>query len=156
MSREHMSVGQVADRSGFSASSLRFYERSGLITATRNAGGHRRFEPDVLRRLAFIRAAQHVGLSLEEIRAALDALPSSRTPTKADWARISRGWHARLDAQIEALTALRDGLTGCIGCGCLSLQRCLVATPGDRMAAHGPGATYLPPLLRREPTARHG
>lgn len=129
---------------------MRFYDREGLISAERNAGGHRRFAPDVLRRLAFIRAATHVGLTLDEVRAALAQLPDERTPTKADWARISRAWRSRLDDEIASLEALRDGLTSCIGCGCLSLQRCRLSNPGDRAAADGPGAVFLPEPLRRD------
>jgi len=105
----------------------------------------------VLRRLAFVRAARSVGLSLEEVRAALATLPESRTPTRADWARLSRTWRARLDEQIAALQALREGLTSCIGCGCLSLQRCALSNPGDRAGEAGPGARFLPPALRAGP-----
>jgi MerR family transcriptional regulator, redox-sensitive transcriptional activator SoxR len=148
---ERLTVGQVADRSGFAPSALRYYEREGLITAGRTDGGQRRYEPIVLRRLAFIRAARHVGLTLEEIRQALATLPDDRTPTKADWARISRSWRDRLDAEIEALLALRDGLESCIGCGCLSLQRCRLSNPNDVAAARGPGAVYLPAPLREDP-----
>ena len=104
----------------------------------------------MLRRLAFIRAARHVGLSLDEIRAALDTLPAGRTPTKADWARVSRLWRRRLDEEIEALEALRDRLDSCIGCGCLSLQRCRIANPGDVAGRAGPGARYLPRPLRED------
>src|SRR3954468_19960794 len=119
MNSELLTVGEVTHRSGMAASALRYYEREGLIAATRTSGGQRRYERSVLRRLAFIRAARHVGLSLDEVRAVLGRLPESRTPTKADWSRISRLWRQRLDEQIEALTALRDGLDSCIGCGCL-------------------------------------
>jgi MerR family redox-sensitive transcriptional activator SoxR len=148
MTAARLSVGEVADRSGFTTSALRFYEREGLVHAERNSGGQRRFAPAVLRRLAFIRAAQHVGLSLDEIRDALARLPEGRTPTKADWARISRSWRPRLDAEIAALTALRDGLESCIGCGCLSLRSCALSNPGDRVAARGPGARLLPAPVR--------
>jgi MerR family redox-sensitive transcriptional activator SoxR len=130
------------------ASALRFYEREGLITASRSAGGQRRYDRAVLRRLAFIRAARNVGLSLEEVRDALNRLPESRTPTKADWTAISRSWSQRLNEQIEALAALRDGLDSCIGCGCLSLARCRISNSHDVAAARGPGASYLPPALR--------
>lgn len=146
---ETLSVGQVAERSGYTTSAVRYYEREGLIAAERNAGGHRRFPPAVLRRLAFIRAARHVGLSLDEIKEAMAKLPDERTPTKADWTRISRTWRSRLDEEIEALVALRDGLDSCIGCGCLSLQRCRLSNPQDIAAADGPGAAYLPDPLRR-------
>ena len=146
-----LSIGEVAGRAGFAASAVRFYEREGLLTAVRSSGGQRRYQRSVLRRLAFIRAAQNVGLSLEEIRAALATLPAGRTPTKEDWARLSRSWRARLDEQIAGLTALRDGLTSCIGCGCLSLRRCALSNPGDAVAARGAGARYLPASLRRPP-----
>jgi MerR family transcriptional regulator, redox-sensitive transcriptional activator SoxR len=150
MARQTLTVGQVASRSGVAPSAVRYYEREGLIRAERNAGGHRRFDPDVLRRLAFIRAARHVGLGLEEIRDALSTLPEQRTPTKADWERISRSWRARLDAEIDALVALRDGLTSCIGCGCLSLRTCALSNPDDVVADRGPGAAFLPQPLRQD------
>ena len=149
---QSLSVGEVAARSGFAASALRFYERAGLIRAERSAGGQRRFPRIVLRRLAFIRAARHVGLSLDEIRAALGRLPQSRTPTRADWSALSSSWRGRLDSEIEALVALRDRLDSCIGCGCLSLKRCRISNPGDAAAPGGPGAVFLPRRLR-EPLA---
>jgi MerR family transcriptional regulator, redox-sensitive transcriptional activator SoxR len=148
-SRELLTVSQVSRRSGFAASALRYYEREGLIQASRTGGGQRRFERTVLRRLAFIRAARNVGLSLEEIRTELAELPELRTPTKADWGRISRNWRQRLDEQIQALEALRDGLQSCIGCGCLSLRSCAMSNPGDAAAAVSEGAAFLPALLRR-------
>jgi MerR family redox-sensitive transcriptional activator SoxR len=144
-----LAVSQVAARSGFAASALRFYESQGLITAHRSGGGQRRYERGVLRRLAFIRAASNVGLSLEEIRDELARLPDGRTPTKADWLRITRHWRGRLDEQIRALEQLRDGLDSCIGCGCLSLARCAINNPLDRASADGAGAAYLSPALRR-------
>lgn len=147
-STDQLTVSEIAARSGFSPSALRFYEREGLIKATRTAGNQRRYERGVLRRLAFIRAARNVGLTLDEVAAALAALPESRTPTKADWTRLSRGWRSRLDAQIAALEKLRDGLDSCIGCGCLSLKRCAMSNPGDVMRSEGPGARYLPSPLR--------
>jgi MerR family transcriptional regulator, redox-sensitive transcriptional activator SoxR len=147
-SSDQLTVSDIAVRSGFSPSALRFYEREGLIQATRTAGNQRRYARSVLRRLAFIRAARNVGLSLEEVAAALAALPDSRTPTRADWTRLSRSWRARLDAQIAALEKLRDGLDSCIGCGCLSLQRCAMSNPADVAAAGGAGARYLPAPLR--------
>jgi MerR family redox-sensitive transcriptional activator SoxR len=137
-------VGDVAARSGYAQSALRFYEREGLISATRTSGGQRRYERSVLRRLAFIRAARNIGLSLDEVRHALDALPGGRTPTKADWARLSKSWSARLDEQIRALQALRDGLDSCIGCGCLSLRHCSMSNPRDIARELGAGAAYLP------------
>lgn len=150
-SRELLDVGQVARRSGYAASALRFYEAEGLIQATRTPGGRRQFERNVLRRLAFIRAASNIGLTLDEVRQELGRLPAGRVPTKADWQRISRHWRGRLDDQIAALERLRDGLDACIGCGCLSLQRCRMSNPGDWMAMSddAPGAANLPPLLRR-------
>lgn len=148
MSEDVLTVGEVAQRSGFAASAIRYYEREGLIRAERTSGGQRRFARSMLRRLAFIRAARHVGLSLDEVRAALAKLPASRTPTRADWTAISRSWRARLDTEIEALVALRDGLDSCIGCGCLSLQTCRLTNPGDVAASEGPGAVYLPEWLR--------
>lgn len=150
-STDQLTVSEVARRSGYAASALRYYEREGLIAATRTSGGQRRYQRGVLRRLAFIRAARNVGLSLDEVRAELDQLPAGRTPTKADWARISRDWRQRLDEQIEALQALRSGLQKCIGCGCLSLRQCAVSNPSDAVAERVPGggAGFLPPLLRR-------
>jgi MerR family transcriptional regulator, redox-sensitive transcriptional activator SoxR len=147
-STDHLTISDIAARSGFTPSALRFYEREGLIKATRTSGNQRRYERSVLRRLAFIRAARNVGLSLEEVAAALAALPDSRTPTKADWARLSRAWRTRLDAQIAALEKLRDGLDSCIGCGCLSLKRCVMSNPADVASADGAGARYLPAPLR--------
>jgi MerR family redox-sensitive transcriptional activator SoxR len=143
-----LTVSEVARRSGFAPSALRFYERQGLIRASRTSGNQRRYARTVLRRLAFIRAARNVGLSLDEVAAALATLPEGRTPTKADWARLSRGWRRRLDAQIAALEKLRDGLDSCIGCGCLSLRRCAISNPSDVAALSGPGAAYLPAPLR--------
>jgi MerR family redox-sensitive transcriptional activator SoxR len=144
-----LTIGEVARRSGFAASALRYYEHAGLLHSVRSGGGQRRYPRSVLRRLAFVRAAQNVGLSLDEIAAALATLPESGTPTRADWARLSSGWRKRLDEQIAGLTALRDGLTSCIGCGCLSLRRCALSNTGDWAAQAGPGARLLPPALRR-------
>jgi MerR family redox-sensitive transcriptional activator SoxR len=149
MAERLLLIGDVAKRSGFASSAVRYYESQGLITSTRAPGGQRRFPRSVLRRLAFIRAARNVGLTLEEIAEALSTLPESRTPTKADWARLSRTWRGRLDEQIRALEQLRDGLTSCIGCGCLSLRRCALSNPGDVMGETGSGARYLSPALRR-------
>jgi MerR family redox-sensitive transcriptional activator SoxR len=144
-----LTVGEIAERSGFAPSAIRFYDKEGLITASRTSGGQRRFERNMLRRLAFIRAARNVGLSLDQISAALAMLPDSRTPTRADWARLSKQWRARLDDQIAGLVALRDRLDSCIGCGCLSLKRCAISNPADSAALTGPGAVYLPSSLRR-------
>jgi MerR family redox-sensitive transcriptional activator SoxR len=148
---DRLTIGEVARRSGFAASAIRYYEDQGLLEAGRTSGGRRTFERSVLRRLAFIRAAGNVGLTLEEIRGELAGLPANRTPTKADWLRISRHWRGRLDEQIAALERLRDGLDSCIGCGCLSMKRCGISNPGDVAARSGaaPGAAYLPRLLRR-------
>ncbi|HET6152509.1 MAG TPA: redox-sensitive transcriptional activator SoxR [Marmoricola sp.] len=143
-----LSVSEVAKRSGFAASALRFYEDQGLITASRSANGRRRYERGVLRRLAFIRAASNIGLSLQEIREELSTLPSARNPNKADWQRISRHWRGRIEDQISALEKLRDSLDTCIGCGCLSLRRCAFSNPGDKAAVRAPGAAYLPSRLR--------
>lgn len=148
MDGEWMSVGQVADRSGFAASAIRYYEAQGLITAERNDGGQRRFHRSVLRRLAFVSAARHLGVSLEGVREALAELPQNRTPNAADWKRISLLWREKLDGEIRALEALRDGLDSCIGCGCLSLDRCRISNPHDAAASGGPGAVYLPKQLR--------
>ena len=148
---ELLTIGEVAQRSGVAASALRYYEAQGLVTASRTAGGARRFPRSVLRRLAFIRAAQNVGLTLPEIRAALATLPDGRTPSARDWARLSQGWRERLDEQIAALVQLRDGLSSCIGCGCLSLTRCRLSNPGDVAGTDGPGARWLSPALRRVP-----
>ncbi|MDP8977639.1 MAG: redox-sensitive transcriptional activator SoxR [Actinomycetota bacterium] len=144
-------IGEVARRAGIATSALRYYEREGLVTPMRSQGGRRHYPRSVLRRLAFVRAAQTVGLSLQEIRAALATLPDGRTPSSADWARLSRSWRDRLDEQIAGLTALRDGLTSCIGCGCLSLRVCALSNPDDTVAAAGAGARYLPAVLRRAP-----
>jgi MerR family redox-sensitive transcriptional activator SoxR len=146
-----LTVSEVAARSGYAASALRFYEREGLISATRTAGGQRRYARSVLRRLAFIRAASNVGLSLHEIRQELAGLSEDRTPTKADWHRISSHWKTRLDEQVAALEALRDRLDSCIGCGCLSLKSCGIYNKDDTLAESGeaPGAARWPEALRR-------
>lgn len=144
-----LSIGEVALRSGFATSALRYYEREGLIAARRSSGGQRRYDRSVLRRLAFIRAARNIGLGLEEVREALTSLPAGRAPTRRDWTRMSRAWRGRLDEQIAALEKLRDGLDSCIGCGCLSLERCRLSNPDDVASGRGAGAAYLPPALRR-------
>jgi MerR family redox-sensitive transcriptional activator SoxR len=140
---EQLTIGQVAERSGVPHTALRFYEESGLIAAERTAGNQRRYPRAVLRRLAFIRTAQRVGLSLEQIRDALATLPDGRPPNKTDWARLSRSWRTELDTRIDALTRLRDRLTSCIGCGCLSLRSCALHNPADEAANLGPGALKL-------------
>lgn len=140
-----LTIGEVAERSGVPHTALRFYEERGLISSERTAGNQRRYRRAVLRRLAFIRTAQRVGLSLEEIHDALDTLPDRRTPTKSDWARLSHAWRAELDARIDALHRLRDRLTVCIGCGCLSLKSCTLMNRDDLMATFGSGAPRLKP-----------
>jgi MerR family redox-sensitive transcriptional activator SoxR len=147
-----LSIGDLAERSGVAPSALRYYERLGLIRSRRTSGNQRRYEPAQLRRVAFIRIAAQVGLSLDEIRQALDSLPDSRTPTRADWERLSRTWRRRLDERIGLLQRLRDDLTGCIGCGCLSLTTCVLSNPADVLAAEGPGPRRL--LNRPEPHHR--
>lgn len=138
-----LTIGQLAARSGVATSALRYYESQGLIASVRTTGNQRRFESAMLRRVAFVRSAQAVGLSLEEIGEALATLPDGRTPTKADWARLSRRWRSRLDEQIARIERLRDKLDSCIGCGCLSLRTCALSNPSDVAAARGPGAVYL-------------
>ena len=143
MSEDFLSIGQVAERTGVAPSALRYYEREGLIGSTRTSGDQRRYHREVLRRVAFIRIAQRVGLTLDEIRDALASLPQERTPTKADWAGLSKSWRPQLDEQIEMLQRLRDQLTSCIGCGCLSLKACALYNPGDAAAMYGTGPRYL-------------
>jgi MerR family redox-sensitive transcriptional activator SoxR len=140
---EQLSIGEVAERTGVSVSALRFYEAEGMVSPTRSAGGQRRFPRDVLRRVAFIRVAQRVGLTLDEIRAALATLPQQRTPTATDWARLSRAWKSELDERIRLLERVRDDLSSCIGCGCLSLQACRLYNPDDRARVLGQGPRYL-------------
>jgi MerR family redox-sensitive transcriptional activator SoxR len=138
-----LTIGDLSERAGIAPSAIRYYEERGLVWSRRTPGNQRRYERPMLRRLAFIRTAQRVGLTLEEIEEALGTLPRSRTPTKADWTRLSRGWRPRLDAQIAQLERLRDTLDSCIGCGCLSLRRCNLSNPGDLVADRGPGAVLL-------------
>ena len=137
-----LTIGEVARRSGVASSALRFYEERGLITSVRNDAGHRRYPRSVLRRVAFIVFAQRIGLSLDEVGAELSRLPTNRVPERADWARLSAGWTARIRDRIAELERLQAGLTECIGCGCLSLDRCRLANPGDRIARRGPGPRY--------------
>jgi MerR family redox-sensitive transcriptional activator SoxR len=138
-----LTIGEVARRAGLAASAIRFYESRGLIHAERTSSGQRRFRRDVLRRIACIRIAQRVGLSLEEIVSALAGLPADRAPSPEDWRRLTRGWGARIDQRIALLEALRGGLTSCIGCGCLSLRTCALSNPGDVAATLGAGPQYL-------------
>lgn len=144
--QEHVrlfTVGEIAARAGVATSALRYYEDEGLIHSHRNDAGHRRYHADVLRRVAFVRTAQLVGLTLAEIREALASLPESRTPNARDWERLARTWRPRLDERIAVLTRMRDQLDECIGCGCLSLASCGLWNPGDAAAALGDGARYL-------------
>jgi MerR family redox-sensitive transcriptional activator SoxR len=143
MPSETLSIGEVADRTGVAVSALRFYEADGMLATTRTPGGQRRFPRDALRRVAFIRVAQRIGCTLDEIRDALATLPDERTPTAADWARLSKAWKARLEERIRLLETVRDDLASCIGCGCLSLQACRLYNPDDRAQALGQGPRYL-------------
>jgi MerR family redox-sensitive transcriptional activator SoxR len=138
-----LAIGAVSERTGVAASALRFYETEGLIHSTRSPGGQRRYARDTIRRVSFIRVAQQVGLSLDEIRSALSSLPDHRTPTEKDWQRLSAAWQPRLDAQIAVLERLRDRLGGCIGCGCLSLRFCRLLNPDDQAGERGPGPRYI-------------
>lgn len=142
-SDELLSVGQVAERCGVAVSAVRYYDDIGLVHSTRTSGGQRRFARDTIRRIAFVTAAQAVGRSLDEVRTALESLPEQRTPTHADWNRVATSWRPRLDEQIERLVALRDQLDACIGCGCLSLERCAMYNPTDVAAHLGSGPRYL-------------
>ncbi len=135
--------GKVAARSGVSVPTLHFYEQKGLIRSWRNAGNQRRYKADVMRRIAVIKAAQKVGISLEDIRDALATLPDARTPTQKDWERLSKQWRGVLDAKIAYLERLRDTFTGCIGCGCLSMKNCPIYNADDKLAEEGPGAVIL-------------
>jgi MerR family transcriptional regulator, redox-sensitive transcriptional activator SoxR len=142
MSDDLLTIGEVSRRSGVASSALRFYESRGLIHSDRAGSGHRRYPRPVLRRIAFIVFAQRVGLTLEEIGEELARLPENRAPTKRDWSRLSSRWSHRIDERIAELERLKVGLTECIGCGCLSLERCKLANPGDRVASLGPGPRY--------------
>jgi MerR family redox-sensitive transcriptional activator SoxR len=140
--KDLLTIGEVARRSGVAASALRFYEDRGLIRSERSGPGHRRFPRSVLRRIAFIVFAQRIGLTLDEIGTELAKLPPDRVPNRRDWARLSSSWSARIDARIDELERLKRGLTECIGCGCLSLERCKLSNPDDRAAQLGPGPRY--------------
>ena len=142
MDDELLSISEVARRSGVAASALRFYEQRGLIESERTGSGHRRYPRSVLRRIAFVVFAQRIGLTLEEIAAELAKLPENRVPTRSDWAKLSSSWTARIEERIAELKRLRAGLTECIGCGCLSLDRCKLSNPGDRAGRRGPGPRY--------------
>lgn len=146
-----LTIGELSERSGIPASTLRYYDRVGLLHAERTAGNQRRYPRSALRRVSFVRLAQRVGVSLQEIAAALDGLPDSRTPDAADWAKLSLGWRERLDERIALLEGLRDRLSSCIGCGCLSLRSCALYNPDDALATEGPGPrNLLPPRERAE------
>jgi MerR family transcriptional regulator, redox-sensitive transcriptional activator SoxR len=138
-----LTIGQLSARSGVSQSALRFYERKGLIAPDRSSGNQRRYPAVTLRRVALVQAGKAAGIPLERIRAALDTLPAGRTPTKRDWERLSHSWREELDERIATLEGIRGRLTGCIGCGCLSLRRCALLNPADEAAQRGPGAHYL-------------
>jgi MerR family transcriptional regulator, redox-sensitive transcriptional activator SoxR len=159
--REHgeLTVGQLAERSGVAVSALHFYERQGLISSRRTSGNQRRYRRDTLRRVALIRIAQRVGIPLAQVRAALAELPEGRTPNRADWERLSQRWHEELDERVRRLQQLRDRFTDCIGCGCLSLDRCRLANPHDALAERGPGPRRLvgaaPPPDFAQPDVQH-
>jgi MerR family redox-sensitive transcriptional activator SoxR len=137
-----LTVGELAERTGVATSALRFYEERGLLHPERNDSGHRRYPRPLVRRVAFIVFAQRVGFTLEEIRAELDKLPTDRVPTSKDWDQLTRTWSARIEERIAELKRLKLGLTGCIGCGCLSLESCAILNPYDRVASYGPGPRY--------------
>ena len=143
MAKGELTIGEVADRSGVASSALRFYEGQGLIVASRTSGNQRRYERAVLRRIALIQGGRAAGIPLEQIRAALATLPADRTPTRRDWERLSRGWRDDVDRRIATLQALRNRLTTCIGCGCLSIDACTLLNPDDEAAEIGAGAHYL-------------
>ena len=149
---ELLTIGELADRSGVATSALRFYETKGLIESERTAGNQRRYPRAALRRVSLVRAAQEVGLSLGEVAEAMETLPHDRTPTKSDWEKLSRSWRKRLDRQIAELQALRNDLTDCIGCGCLSLKSCAIFNPADAIAERGSGPRYLLGDKKLQPT----
>ena len=143
MSSIELVPGELAERAGVAVSALHFYEREGLISSRRTSGNQRRYSRDTLRRVAFIRMSQRLGIPLARVREALATLPTDRVPTSKDWARLSAGWRQDLDSRILHMQRLRDNLADCIGCGCLSLKSCALANPGDTLAEHGPGAVRL-------------
>lgn len=143
MESHELTPGELAHRSGVAVSALHFYEREGLIGSRRTSGNQRRYPRETLRRVAFIRMSQRLGIPLSRIREALASLPSDRVPTSKDWAKLSAGWRRDLDERIMHLERLRDNLADCIGCGCLSLKTCLLSNPGDMLSQHGPGAAKL-------------
>jgi MerR family redox-sensitive transcriptional activator SoxR len=153
---DELTIGELSARSGVAPSALRFYEAEGLIASTRTSGNQRRYARAALRRVALVQAGRAAGIPLSQIRVALDTLPADRTPGRRDWDRLSRGWRADIDRRIAMLEALRGRLTTCIGCGCLSIDRCSLLNPGDEAAALGPGAHYLEAAGRREASGRDG
>ncbi|MBB1243417.1 redox-sensitive transcriptional activator SoxR [Streptomyces durbertensis] len=140
---DRLTIGELSARSGMAASALRYYEELGLISSTRTAGGQRRYARATLRRVAFVRAAQQVGLSLDEAREAMARLPADRAPNAREWSRVARRWEARVEERIAELQRLKERLGGCVGCGCLSLQKCRLYNPGDQVAERGPGPRHL-------------
>lgn len=146
--RDQLTIGEVAHRAGVTVATVRFYEERGLVGSVRTTGNQRRFERHTLRRIAVVRAGQRFGLSLADIGEALAVLPDDRPPTKRDWTRLSSRWHALLTARIEAMTRVRDELSSCIGCGCLSLRSCPVYNPHDTLATEGPGPRRWPGAAR--------
>ncbi len=150
MSESEWTVGRVAKRCGVRVSTLHFYEQKGLIQSTRNAGNQRRYKAEVLRRVAVIKAAQKMGISLADIQTALASLPNNRTPTARDWQRLSARWRDQLNARIDYLESLRDSITGCIGCGCLSMKNCPIYNPDDQLADEGNGPVILERALRQD------
>lgn len=144
---DELTIGEVAARSGIATSALRHYETTGLITSTRTAGNHRRYARSVLRRIAVIQAAQHIGVGLAEIRDAFDSFPPDHAPTKREWAALARRWRPRIDQRIRELQQVRDGLSQCVGCGCLSMRQCAIYNPDDALSVSGPGARRIFPSL---------
>ncbi|GLB68994.1 redox-sensitive transcriptional activator SoxR [Arthrobacter mangrovi] len=145
---KELTPGELSERTGAAVSALHFYEKEGLISSRRTGGNQRRYRRDMLRRVSFIRVSQQLGIPLRDIKAALDTLPQDKAPTKADWKRLSAGWREQLDARIDQLQRLRDDLTGCIGCGCLSLRSCKLYNPSDILGDAGPGPRRLLPPAR--------
>jgi MerR family redox-sensitive transcriptional activator SoxR len=143
LAAHHLTIGEVSARTGVAASALRFYESEGLVQAERDASGQRRYAREVIRRVSFIRVAQRIGLTLGEIRDVMATLPGGGTPDRHDWERLAASWGPRLDEQIALIVRLKDRLTGCIGCGCLSMESCPLVNPGDQLAAEGPGPRKL-------------
>ena len=143
MNDKWMTISELSKRSGVASSAIRYYEEEGLLTSSRTMGGHRQFPQDVLRRIAFIRVAQNIGLSLGDIKLAISTLPQQRTPNQRDWERLSKSWQPMLQKKIDNLVALRDQLSSCIGCGCLSLKRCALYNPEDCARNYGTGPRYL-------------